>query len=154
MDFANHPLFRELKTFSSNWHTCEWKRARPLGKKFGHTQIWAQEVFDRGANAIADQIVADLKALNVEEIYISFDIDVLDQEYAGATGTPETGGLSPHEPMLIMQTLFENFKISGADMVEIAPQVKSAAIKQIEPETTLMVASSLSTFLIQAMGSK
>jgi agmatinase len=122
--------------------------------KFGHTQIWAQEVFDRGANAIADKIVADLKALDVEEIYISFDIDVLDQEYAGATGTPESGGLSPHEPMLIMQTLFENFRISGADMVEIAPQVKSAAIKQIEPETTLMVASSLSTFLIQAMGSK
>lgn len=123
-------------------------------KKFGHTQIWAQEVFDRGANAIAEQIVLELKALDVEEIYISFDIDVLDQEYAGATGTPETGGLSPHEPMLIMQTLFENFRISGADMVEIAPQVKGAAIKQIEPETTLMVASSLSTFLIQAMGSK
>lgn len=121
--------------------------------KFGHTQIWAQEVFDRGANAIADEIVVKLKSLDVEEIYISFDIDCLDIEYAGATGTPEPGGLSPHEPMLIMQTLFENFKISGADMVEIAPQVKSAAVKQIEPETTLMVAGSLSTFLIQAMGS-
>lgn len=123
-------------------------------KKFGHTQIWAQEVFDLGASAVADSIVAELKKLNVEEIYISFDIDCLDIEYAGATGTPESGGLSPHEPMLIMQTLFENFKIGGADMVEIAPQVKSAAVKQIEPETTLMVASSLSTFLIQAMGSK
>lgn len=122
--------------------------------KFHHTQIWAREVFDRGANAVADDIVAQLKKLDVEEIYISFDIDVLDQEYAGATGTPEPGGLSPHEPMLIMQTLFENFKIGGADMVEIAPQVKSSAVKQIEPETTLMVASSLSTFLIQAMGSK
>lgn len=123
-------------------------------KKFGHTQIWSQDILNRGANAIADEIVAELKKLDVEEIYISFDIDVLDQEYAGATGTPETGGLSPHEPMLIMQTLFENFKITGADMVEIAPQVKSSAIKQIEPETTLMVAASLSTFLIQAMGSK
>lgn len=123
-------------------------------KKFGHTQIWAQEIFDRGANAIADEIVVELKKLGVEEIYISFDIDCLDIEYAGATGTPEAGGLSPHEPMLIMQTLFENFKISGADMVEIAPQVKSAAVKQIEPETTLMVAGALSTFLIQAMGSK
>lgn len=123
-------------------------------KKFGHTQIWAKDLFDRGANAIAEDVVTLLKNLNVEEIYISFDIDALDIEYAGATGTPESGGLSPHEPMLIMQTLFENFKISGADMVEIAPQVKSAAVKQIEPETTLMVAASLSTFLIQAMGSK
>lgn len=123
-------------------------------KKFGHTQIWSNEVFERGASAIADEVVAELKKLSVEEIYISFDIDVLDQEYAGATGTPEKGGLSPHEPMLIMQTLFEHFKITGADMVEIAPQVKSAAIKQIEPETTLMVAGALSTFLIQAMGSQ
>ncbi len=121
-------------------------------QKFGHTQIWAQEVFDHGASVIADDIVAKLKALDVEEIYISFDIDSLDQTYAGATGTPEPGGLSPHEPMVIMQTLFEHFKISGADMVEIAPLVKSSHIKQIEPETTLMVAAALSTFLIQAMG--
>lgn len=121
--------------------------------KFGHTQIWASEIFEKGANSVADSIVAQLKSIDVEEIYISFDIDVLDIEYAGATGTPEPGGLSPHEPMLIMQTLFENFRISGADMVEIAPQVKSAEVKQIEPETTLMVAGSLSTFLIQAMGS-
>lgn len=122
-------------------------------KKFGHKQIWAQEVFTRGAGVVGEEITLHLKSLGVEEVYISFDIDCLDQEYAGATGTPESGGLSPHEPMMIMQLLFENFKITGADMVEIAPLVKASNIKQIEPETTLMVASSLSTFLIQAMGS-
>ena len=121
-------------------------------KKFGHKQYWAQEVFDRGASVVADEMVLHLKNLNIEEIYISFDIDCLDQEYAGATGTPEPHGLSPHEPMVIMQTLFENFKITGSDMVEIAPMVKAPYIKQIEPETTLLVASALSTFLIQAMG--
>ncbi len=121
--------------------------------KFGHKQIWASEIFEKGAGVIGDEVVAHLKNLEVEEIYISFDIDCLDQEYAGATGTPEPGGLSPHEPMMIMQTLFENFKITGSDMVEIAPLVKASHIKQIEPETTLMVAASLSTFLIQAMGS-
>lgn len=123
-------------------------------KKFGHKQYWAKEIFERGAASVSDEIVGHLNNLNVEEIYISFDIDCLDQEYAGATGTPETGGLSPHEPMVIMQSLFENFKISGSDMVEIAPLVRGAAIKQIEPETTLLVASALSTFLIQAMGSQ
>ena len=121
-------------------------------KTFGHVKYWAQEVFDRGPNSIADEIVDHLKKLEVEEIYISFDIDCLDAEYAGATGTPEPGGLSPHEPMVIMQTLFENFKISGSDIVEIAPMVKAPQIKQIEPETTLLVANALSTFLIQAMG--
>lgn len=120
--------------------------------KFGHTQIWAKDIFEKGAISVSEKIINDLKQLNIDEIYISFDIDCLDQSYAGATGTPEKGGLSPHEPMLIMQSLFENFKITGADMVEIAPMVKSSDIKQIEPETTLLVASALSTFLIQAMG--
>lgn len=121
-------------------------------KKFGHVQYWASEVFEKGPGVIGEEIVTHLNSLGVEEIYISFDIDCLDQTYAGATGTPEPGGLSPHEPMVIMQTLFENFKISGSDMVEIAPMVKPPGIKQIEPETTLLVASALSTFLIQAMG--
>jgi agmatinase len=121
-------------------------------KRFGHLQFWSQEVMDMGPGLIALNIVKHLKSLDVEEIYISFDIDCLDQEYAGATGTPEKNGLSPHEPMVIMQTLFENFRISGSDMVEIAPQVRASDIKQIEPETTLLVASALSTFLIQAMG--
>lgn len=123
-------------------------------KKFGHTQYWASEIFEEGPNQIAKDIILKLKNLNIEEIYVSFDIDCLDEEYAGATGTPEPQGLAPHAPMLILQSLFENFKIRGADIVEIAPLVKSASIKQIEPETTLMVAASFATFLIQAMGAK
>jgi agmatinase len=119
--------------------------------KFGLTQYWAKDILVDGAKKTADDIVMRLKKLQVEEIYISFDIDCLDQAYAGATGTPESDGLSPHEPMVIMQELFENFKITGCDIVEIAPMVRPAHIKQMEPETTLMVASSLATFLIQAM---
>lgn len=122
--------------------------------KYHHSQIWTEEVLKRGPQVIADEIVEKLKKLNVEEIYISFDIDCLDEQYAGATGTPEAQGLSPFEPMVIMQTLFENFKITGSDIAEIAPMVKPTHIKQIEPETTLMVSSSISTFLIQAMGAK
>ena len=38
-----------------------------------------------------------------------------------ATGTPEPDGLAPHEPILILQELTENFPITGADMVEVAP---------------------------------
>lgn len=119
--------------------------------KFGITQIWANDILKEGAEKIASLIIAQLNILEVEELYISFDIDCLDEVYAGATGTPEPHGLTPHEPMVILQELFENFKITGSDIVEIAPMVKPPHIKQMEPETTLMVASALSTFLIQAM---
>ncbi len=119
--------------------------------KFGITQIWAKDILKDGAEKTASLIIAQLNILEVEELYISFDIDCLDEVYAGATGTPEPHGLTPHEPMVILQELFENFKITGSDIVEIAPMVKPPHIKQMEPETTLMVASALSTFLIQAM---
>jgi len=117
---------------------------------FKHTQIWSDEI-KHNPEKVASKVVAELKSLGIEEVYISFDIDCLDESYAGATGTPESKGLSPHEPMVIMQSLYENFKITGADIVEIAPLVKHPHLKQMEPETTLMVASQLSTFLIQAM---
>jgi agmatinase len=120
--------------------------------KFKISQYWTSEILLKGPLNIANEIILKLKKMNIDEIYISFDIDCLDEEYAGATGTPEKNGLSPFEPMVIMQALFENFKITGSDMVEIAPLVKAAHLKQIEPETTLMVASNISTFLIQAMG--
>lgn len=123
-------------------------------KTFHHKQYWSHELQGEKAQQVSEEIIEHLKKLNVEELYISFDIDCLDQSYAGATGTPEPGGLSPYEPMLIMQNLFENFKITGSDIMEIAPQVKSADIKQMEPETTLMVSSQIATFLIQAMGAK
>ncbi len=121
---------------------------------FKHRQYWTHELLGEKAEKVALEIIEHLNNLGVQELYISFDIDCLDQKYAGATGTPEPDGLSPYEPMLIMQKLFENFTISGADIMEIAPQVKSSHINQMEPETTLMVANHLSTFLIQAMSVK
>ncbi len=123
-------------------------------KTFSHKQYWTEELLGENLQRSTDEIINHLKNLNVDELYISFDIDCLDEKYAGATGTPEANGLSPFEPMFIMQTLFDHFKITGADIMEIAPQVKPSHIKQIEPETTLMVASQISTFLIQALGAK
>jgi len=119
-------------------------------KTFGINQYWADEV-KAGPSSIAEDIIKKCTEAGVDELYVSFDIDALDSDYASATGTPEPNGLSPHEPMVIMQELYENFPITGADMVEIAPMVNAGQGNQLEPETTLMVAASLSTFLIQAM---
>ena len=119
--------------------------------KFGHTQYWSRETTERGAQALADEAVAKLTALGVEEIYISYDIDCLDQAFAGATGTPESGGMSVPESVDIIKTLAAHFTISGADMVEIAPMVKAPGIVQAEPETTLASAAVLSSLMIRAM---
>lgn len=120
-------------------------------QKFSHSQYWSSEVTERGGAAIGVEIVQKLEALGVEEIYVSYDIDCLDQAFAGATGTPEGGGMTVQESLDILHALTARFTLSGADMVEIAPLVKAPNITQAEPETTLASATALSNLMIRAM---
>jgi len=117
-------------------------------KTFGVQQYWADEVINEGPGPIAKKILTYLKEEKIEELYVSFDIDALDSTYASATGTPEPNGLSPHDPMIILQDLSKEFPISGADMMEIAPFLQTNENIPQGPETTLMVGASLSSFLI------
>jgi agmatinase len=122
--------------------------------QFGVKQHWSQEVFDRGAPAIASEIRENLKAKGVQEIYISFDIDALDATIAGATGTPEIGGLRMDQCFLIMRELCDHFKLGGADLMEVAPFLNMPIPGKLnpEPDSTLMAARSLSEFFIEQMG--
>jgi agmatinase len=119
--------------------------------KFAHSQYWSSEVIERGGEAIGAEIVQKLEALGVEEIYVSYDIDCLDQAYAGATGTPESGGMTVAQSLQILQALTARFTLGGADVVEIAPMVKAPDISQPEPETTLASGTALSDLMIRAM---
>ena len=118
-------------------------------KTFGVQQFWADEVLNEGPGPIADKILSYLRKEKIEELYVSFDIDALDSSFASATGTPEPNGLSPHDPMVILQELSKEFPISGADMMEIAPFLQTEKDNNHGAETTLMVGASLSSFLIE-----
>jgi len=60
-------------------------------------------------------------------MYLSIDIDVLDPAHAPGTGTPEPGGLSSRELMLILRGLV-GLPIVGADVVEVAPAYDHAEL--------------------------
>jgi len=60
-------------------------------------------------------------------VYISIDIDVLDPAHAPGTGTPEPGGLSSREAMLILRGL-AGLPIAGVDIVEVAPPYDHAEL--------------------------
>ncbi len=119
---------------------------------YGIKQYWAQEVLGAQAPNVAEEIVQHLQQKKVDEIYVSFDIDAMDISYASATGTPETGGLTPYEPMCLLQELIEHFPLTGADLVEVAPFIRHAdpTLKH-EPEQTLEVATALIEFFLQAL---
>jgi agmatinase len=118
---------------------------------FGVKQHWANEIRERGAQAIVDEVIAQLKADKVDELYVSFDIDALDATFASATGTPEYDGMTPDEAVLIISELAKEFPITGADMMEIAPFTDASHIGKKASESTLKEGAKISALLIDAL---
>jgi agmatinase len=118
---------------------------------FGVKQHWAHEVRQNGVDNIIDNILAQLKDENIDELYVSFDIDAIDESYAAATGTPEPDGLYPDEAMEILRRLAAQYPITGADMMEIAPFTDSTGVGAASCEKTLKVGGEISAFLIAEM---
>jgi agmatinase len=53
-------------------------------------------------------------------VYCSFDIDAVDPAYAPATGTPEVGGLTSYEALVLVRAL-QTLTLVGCDVVEVSP---------------------------------
>ena len=54
-------------------------------------------------------------------LHVSFDMDVVDPDYAPGVGTPVRGGLSYREAHLAMETIAESAEIDSMDVVEVNP---------------------------------
>ena len=75
-----------------------------------------EEVKERGTAAAASR----LDRLRGAPVYCSFDIDAVDPAYAPATGTPEVGGLTAYEALVLVRAL-RTLDLVGADVVEVSP---------------------------------
>ncbi|MBM7074392.1 arginase family protein [Shewanella sp. 202IG2-18] len=118
---------------------------------FGVRQHWAHEVIKNGAAKTVETILAHLKDEKIDELYVSFDIDAIDSEFASATGTPEPDGLTPEQAKQIIATLSEFYPITGADMMEIAPFTDASGRGASSSEETLKVGGDISAMLIEAI---
>lgn len=131
---------------SSGKTKSHWK------KNVGIEQIWAEEVAKNGAEKTLKKIVKHFKRIGVEELYVSFDIDALDQKYAAATGTPEEGGLLPTDCAAILRLLKNDFKITGADLMEVAPFVLPEGVEERDQKSSLPVAGDIARLLLDVLG--
>ncbi len=138
----NHPSdVYQIGIRSSGYDKKYWEN------KTGVHQYWSDEIKQNGIEQISRAIIQDLKKKKIDELYVSFDIDVIDNEYVSATGTPEPNGIEPHHALGILKMLRSEFKITSADIVEVAPFLKTHEPKfSVEPESTLMVASTIAQF--------
>jgi len=100
---------------------------------------------------VIENILAQLASQNIDELYVSFDIDAIDDSHASSTGTPEPDGLMPEEAMQILQAIAAEYPITGGDMMEIAPFTDSSGLGLESREKTLKVAGDISAFLIGEM---
>ena len=69
---------------------------------------------------LGPQAVADLIP-PADNLYITFDVDVLDPSLAPGTGTPETGGLFYEETRQCLTALLSKSNLVAFDLVEVAP---------------------------------
>ena len=63
-----------------------------------------------------------------ENLYVTFDIDVMDPSQAPGTGTPEVGGLFYEEARDCLEALVKRDNLVAFDVVEVAPPYDSSEI--------------------------
>jgi len=144
-DLASTDHIVQLGIRSSGKDKKYWK------KTLGVEQYWSSDIKKWGAEKTYQKLKAHYLKLSVEEIYISFDIDALDMKYASATGTPEPDGLIPTDCAVIIQMMAKDFKITGADLMEVAPYVLPEGVKDSGRQSSLMVAGDMAKILLRSL---
>lgn len=84
----------------------------------GMTVIHADDFGRMGVEAV---IAEARKVVGGGPTYLSFDVDSLDPAFAPGTGTPEVGGLTTLQALMLLRGL-GGIDFVGGDVVEVAPQ--------------------------------
>lgn len=149
--------FQILKSLASPDHIVQvgirssGKNKKHWKNQLGVEQYWADEVKKWGSQKVHQKLKAYFQKLGVEELYISFDIDALDMKYAAATGTPEKGGLLPTDCAALITMLSKDFKITGADLMEVAPYVLPEGVSKTDHQSSLTVAGDMAKILLRSL---
>jgi arginase family enzyme len=103
-----------LRGYYPNEESFVWMREQ--GFRY-HTMA---EVEKRGWPDVMEDIIREAKD-GPENIFISFDIDVMDPAYTPGTGTPEPNGLTPRETFPLIRRLCAESNVVGFELVELLP---------------------------------
>ncbi len=117
----------------------------------GVEQLWASEVRKWGLEKTHKKIRSHYRKLGIEELYVSFDIDALDEKYAAATGTPEKEGLLPPDCAALLRLLRKDFRITGADLMELAPYVWPEGVEARDQKSSIRVAADMAKVLLEVL---
>lgn len=71
----------------------------------------------------ADAVVESALAMDVDHVWLSIDIDGLDQSIASGCSSPGAGGLMFHEAETITKRVAADNRCRGMDLLEVAPNL-------------------------------
>ena len=103
----------------------------------GNSIITTRQFREQGPEAVAESIPVG------DNLYITFDVDVLDPTQAPGTGTPEIGGLLYEECRRCLTALVTRSNLVAFDVVEVAPPYDVSGL-------TAQVAARLITDILSA----
>lgn len=106
--------------------------------------VQSMEQIDRIGMGSAIEKAVERVSRNVDGIYLSFDMDVLDPRHAPGVGTPVPGGLTYREAHLACEVIAETSKLIGMDIVEVNP------ILDVQNQTAVLAVE----FIRSALGSR
>lgn len=78
------------------------------------------EIAERGWKTVADEIVAGL-ANGPQNVFVSFDMSVLDPGDAPASGRPVPGGIAMREAIPMIRQICSQTNVVGFDLLDTAP---------------------------------
>jgi agmatinase len=85
-----------------------------------------REVVEEGIEAVVDRALGELG--EVDAVYLSVDVDVLDPAFAPGTGTPEPGGMTPVDLLWAVRTIVGQTPFVAMDVVEVSPPFDHAEV--------------------------
>ena len=86
----------------------------------GATVYTMRDVDERGLRRVFEEAIR-IAEKNTAGIHVSFDLDVVDPQFAPGTGTPVRGGISYREAHLAMEILSDRAHVVALDLVEVNP---------------------------------
>jgi len=98
---------------------------------FGFRTIRTEDLQTDGVDGVVQRI---RERVGDHPLYVSIDIDSLDPSHAPGTGTPEIGGLTSRELLMILRGL-AGLHLVSADVVEVSPPFDHAELTSLAAAT-------------------
>ena len=106
-------------------------RERRLVKESGVNTFTMRDIDEQGMRAVM-KTAMELASEGTAGFAVSFDMDVVDPEYAPGVGTPVSGGITFREAHLAMEMIADSKKMASIEIVEVNPIIdvmnKTAAL--------------------------